>query len=65
MYLLTIPVPTDNVITGNQWGGVDIRKGGDPVICQNVIANGLSDGIVIGEKGRGSIENNVISGTEL
>jgi hypothetical protein len=34
----------------------------DPVIAQNVICNGLSDGVVIGEKGKGSIENNVISG---
>ena len=52
----------DNIIRENQWGGVDIRHGGDPVITQNVICNGMSDGIVIGEKGRGSIENNIITG---
>jgi F-box protein 10 len=52
----------DNIVSENQWGGIDIRHGGDPVIAQNVICNGLSDGVVIGEKGKGSIENNVISG---
>ncbi|KAK3087311.1 hypothetical protein FSP39_004517 [Pinctada imbricata] len=54
----------DNTIMGNHWGGVDIRHAGDPVITKNIICNGLSDGIVIGEKGKGSIENNVISGKE-
>lgn len=52
----------DNIIRENQWGGVDIRHGGDPVIAQNIICNGMSDGIVIGDKGRGSIENNIITG---
>ena len=52
----------DNTITGNQWGGIDIRHGGDPVIYHNTVCNGISDGIVIGEEGRGSIENNIITG---
>ena len=52
----------DNIVSENQWGGIDIRHGGDPVIAQNIICNGMSDGVVIGERGRGSIENNVISG---
>ena len=52
----------DNTISGNHWGGVDIRRGSCPVVCQNTIANGLGDGIVIGDQGQGTIENNVISG---
>lgn len=55
----------DNIIRENQWGGVDIRHGGDPVVTQNIICNGMSDGIVIGEKGRGSIENNIITGWSI
>lgn len=64
LLLIFSPYFTDNVISENHWGGVDIRHGGDPVIVQNIICNGLSDGVVIGEKGKGSIENNVISGKE-
>ena len=56
---------TDNTITGNQWGGIDIRRGGDPVIYHNTVCNGISDGIVIGEEGRGSVENNIITGEIL
>lgn len=51
-----------NVITGNQWGGIDIRHGGDPIIHHNTVCNGISDGIVIGEGGQGSVQNNVITG---
>nr|KAG5697635.1 hypothetical protein BaRGS_011184 [Batillaria attramentaria] len=52
----------DNTISGNQWGGVDIRRGSCPMVCRNTITNGLGDGIVIGDQGQGTIENNVISG---
>ncbi|KAK3729644.1 hypothetical protein RRG08_015667 [Elysia crispata] len=52
----------DNVIRGNQWGGVDIRNGSCPLVAGNSIINGLSDGIVVGLSGRGSIESNFISG---
>lgn len=53
--LLTFP---DNVIRENQWGGVDIRRGGDPVLKNNYICYGYSDGVVVGERGRGLIEGN-------
>lgn len=62
MYLDPVICCTDNVIRGNQWGGVDIRHGGDPVVSGNTISHGIGDGIVIGERGRGSLENNLISG---
>ena len=55
-------VCAENVITGNQWGGIDIRHGGDPVIQSNTVCNGVSDGIVIGEQGKGTVENNIITG---
>ena len=53
---------SENIITGNQWGGIDIRHGGDPIIHRNTVCNGISDGIVIGEGGRGTIDNNTITG---
>uniref|UniRef100_A0A672IZU1 F-box protein 10 n=1 Tax=Salarias fasciatus TaxID=181472 RepID=A0A672IZU1_SALFA len=49
---------TENVIRENQWGGVDIRRGGDPVLKNNYICYGYSDGVVVGERGRGLIEGN-------
>lgn len=49
---------TDNVIKENQWGGVDIRRGGDPILRNNFICHGYSDGVVVGERGRGLIEGN-------
>lgn len=48
----------DNVIKENQWGGVDIRRGGDPILRNNFICYGYSDGVVVGERGRGLIEGN-------
>ena len=51
-----------NTITGNQWGGIDIRHGGDPMIHHNTVCNGVSDGVVIGEGGKGSIQQNIITG---
>lgn len=48
----------DNVIRENQWGGVDIRRGGDPILKNNFICYGYSDGVVVGERGRGLIEGN-------
>lgn len=53
-YILT----TENVIKENQWGGVDIRRGGDPILKNNYICYGYSDGVVVGERGRGLIEGN-------
>lgn len=53
-----------NVICENQWGGVDIRHGGDPVLRNNLISCGYSDGVVVGERGKGLIEGNVIYGKE-
>lgn len=61
-FLYGFNILIDNIIRENQWGGVDIRYGGDLVVIQNIICNGMFDGIVIGEKGRGSIENNIIIG---
>lgn len=54
------PYPTENVIWENQWGGADIRRGGDPVLRNNFICHGYSDGVVVGERGRGLIEGNHI-----
>ncbi|OCT59279.1 hypothetical protein XELAEV_18001231mg [Xenopus laevis] len=51
---------TENVIRENQWGGVDIRRGGDPVLCCNLICCGYSDG----ERGKGLIEGNTIYGNK-
>lgn len=48
----------DNVVRENQWGGVDIRRGGDPILKNNFICYGYSDGVVVGERGRGLIEGN-------
>ncbi|MEQ2306355.1 hypothetical protein AMECASPLE_007370 [Ameca splendens] len=48
----------ENVIRENQWGGVDIRRGGDPILRNNYICYGYSDGVVVGERGRGLIEGN-------
>lgn len=50
------------MISGNRWGGIDIRRGGDPRIIRNLICNGLADGIVVGVKGKASIEGNCIRG---
>lgn len=46
------------MIRENQWGGVDIRRGGDPILKNNYICYGYSDGVVVGERGRGLIEGN-------
>lgn len=48
----------DNIVRENQWGGVDIRRGGDPILKNNFICYGYSDGVVVGERGRGLIEGN-------
>ncbi len=50
------------MISGNRWGGIDVRRGGEPRITRNLICNGLADGIVIGTKGKGTIEANCIRG---
>lgn len=55
----------DNVIRQNQWGGADIRRGGDPVLRNNFICYGYSDGVVVGERGRGVIEGNHIYGVNI
>lgn len=49
-----------NDICGMEWGGVDIRNGGHPVIMNNTIHSGHGDGVVIGERGCGLIFENVI-----
>ncbi|XP_040434727.1 F-box only protein 10-like [Falco naumanni] len=51
---------TGNIICENQWGGVDIRHGGDPILRNNLISCGHSDGVVVGERGKGLIEGNAI-----
>lgn len=51
---------TENVIRENQWGGVDIRRGGLPVLRSNLICFGYSDGVVVGDEGKGLIEGNTI-----
>lgn len=56
---------TENVIRENQWGGVDIRRGGDPVLRSNLICCGYSDGVVVGERGKGLIEGNTIYGKQF
>lgn len=43
-----------------EWGGIDIRNGGHPVILNNTIHQGHGDGVVIGKNGRGLIFENVI-----
>lgn len=53
-----------NIICENQWGGADIRHGGDPVLRNNLISCGYSDGVVVGERGKGLIEGNVIYGKQ-
>ncbi|XP_008946917.1 PREDICTED: F-box only protein 10-like, partial [Merops nubicus] len=55
---------TGNVICENQWGGVDIRHGGDPTLRNNLISCGYSDGVVVGEHGKGLIEGNAIYGNK-
>lgn len=55
----------ENVIRQNQWGGADIRRGGDPVLRNNFICYGYSDGVVVGERGRGLIEGNHIYGVHI
>lgn len=54
-----------NDIYGMEWGGVDIRNGGNPVVTNNWIRDGHADGIVIGEGGKGVIMDNDIRGTEM
>lgn len=64
-WVLTSPLlPIENVIRENQWGGVDIRRGGVPVLRSNLICFGYSDGVVVGDEGRGLIEGNTIYGKE-
>lgn len=53
------------MIRENQWGGVDIRRGGDPVLKNNFICYGYSDGVVVGERGRGLIEGNHVYGVSF
>jgi len=53
---------SENLISRNRWGGIDIRHNGDPRITQNLICNGFADGIVIGQRGKGTIEGNTIKG---
>lgn len=55
-------LPIENVIRENQWGGVDIRRGGVPILRSNLICFGYSDGVVVGDEGRGLIEGNTIYG---
>ncbi|KAM5300030.1 F-box only protein 10 isoform 1-T1 [Ctenodactylus gundi] len=55
-----LPVSIENVIRENQWGGVDIRRGGIPVLRSNLICFGYSDGVVVGDEGKGLIEGNTI-----
>ena len=54
-----------NDICGMEWGGVDIRNGGNPVVTNNWIREGHADGIVIGEGGKGVIMDNDIRGNVL
>lgn len=56
---------THNDICGMEWGGVDIRNGGNPLVSNNWIRDGQADGIVIGEGGKGIIMDNDILGEEL
>lgn len=51
-----------NDICGMEWGGVDIRNGGNFVVINNWIRDGYVDGIVIGEGGKGVIMDNDIRG---
>ena len=44
------------------WAGIDVRHGGNPVISHNVVKNGMSDGIVVGKKGKSVILDNTIEG---
>lgn len=63
--VLTFPhLSIENVIRENQWGGVDIRRGGVPVLRSNLICFGYSDGVVVGDEGKGLIEGNTIYGEE-
>jgi hypothetical protein len=43
---------------------VDIRRGGIPVLRSNLICFGYSDGVVVGDEGKGLIEGNTIYGKE-
>ena len=45
-----------------EWAGIDVRHGGNPVISHNIIKNGQSDGIVIGDQGKSVIFDNTIEG---
>lgn len=54
-----------NDICGMEWGGVDIRNGGNLVVTNNWIRDGYVDGIVIGEGGKGVIMDNDIRGNLL
>lgn len=56
--MLKLCLIAENVIKENQWGGIDIRRGGDPILKNNYICYGFSDGVVVGERGRGLIEGN-------
>ena len=51
-----------NLISGNRWGGIDVRRGADPRVTRNLICNGLADGIVVGTKGCGTIDANIVRG---
>lgn len=62
-WVLTSPhLLLENVIRENQWGGVDIRRGGVPILRNNLICFGYSDGVVVGDEGKGLIEGNTIYG---
>lgn len=43
---------------------MDIRRGGLPVLRSNLICFGYSDGVVVGDEGKGLIEGNTIYGEE-
>lgn len=43
---------------------MDIRRGGVPVLRSNLICFGYSDGVVVGDEGKGLIEGNTIYGEE-
>lgn len=65
-WVLTSPhLPIENVIRENQWGGVDIRRGGVPILRSNLICFGYSDGVVVGDEGKGLIEGNTIYGEAM
>lgn len=41
---------------------MDIRRGGVPILRSNLICFGYSDGVVVGDEGKGLLEGNTIYG---